>query len=574
MYRFFILTIGFLFFFKSGAPAQEKSKPKEMFLEAESYFLYEEYNEALPLYIKLSLLYPSNDNINYRIGRCYLNIPYEKQKSVEYLLKASKNINPDYKEGSLKETRAPKDVFFYLGNAYRINNQLDKAISMYSYFKSIADSAKYDFSLVRDQITACENAKKLEKTPIDLSFTNLGDEINTRSSELNPVVSGDESTLIFNTQLPFYLAVYCSKKVDGKWSTPINILPDLGVDDDCYPTSLSFDGTELYMYRSNDFLGDIYVSYFKEGKWSKIKKLNNNINTKYWESHASISADGQKLYFTSNRKDSYGGLDIYVSTRKGPNDWGPAINLGPMINSPFNEETPFITADGRKLFFSSLGHKGMGGYDVFFSELTNSGWSKAVNVGYPLNTTDDDLFFIPVGKGDVGYYSRYEQDSHGKNDLYRVVIATRPSDMASVTQTLHKAENVATSANGDEDIRKPEVQPEGKEAEFARPMQREQIANTALAMNEVRKENTGTLDSSTTADTGISRTVQAAASRADSDSVRLNPSENVLSPKQQKAWDELLYGGLGLLAAFVCFIAFLFYRSKKRNKNQTTDKIS
>jgi hypothetical protein len=163
-----------------------------------------------------------------------------------------------------------------------------------------------------------------------------------------------------------------------------------------------------------------------KGKWTAIKKLNDNINTKYWESHASVSYDGKTLYFTSNRKGGYGGLDIYSSTRADVNqdNWEKPVNLGPDINTPFNEETPFISPDGKTLYFSSYGHFNMGGYDIFYSNLLENGkWSVPLNMGYPINTTDDDLFYVPVQDGNFAYVCRYyPEENYGKTDIYRVEI--------------------------------------------------------------------------------------------------------------------------------------------------------
>jgi hypothetical protein len=154
-----------------------------------------------------------------------------------------------------------------------------------------------------------------------------------------------------------------------------------------------------------------------------IVKLNSNINTRYWESHASVSHDDQKLYFTSNRGGTHGGLDIYVSTRNSAGDWGVATNLGPVINTPYNEESPFLSKDGKTLFFSSRGHYNMGGYDVFYSKLLDNGaWSEPVNLGYPINTTDDNVFFKPINDGYVAYYSVNRPDGFGKEDIYRIEI--------------------------------------------------------------------------------------------------------------------------------------------------------
>lgn len=403
--------------------AQENKKSKDLFLEAESYFLYEEYVEALPIYAKLKDQLPDNFNIDYKLGRCYINLPYEKQHAVEYLELASKHISKTYKEGNFKEINAPLDVLFYLGDAYRINNQLEKAIKSYQSFKSQSNDKVYDLNLVDDQIKACHRGIDLEKSPVDISESNLGEVINSRFSDTNPVVSENETTLVYASKLPFYQALYYSKKEKGKWTTPINMLPDLGMDGDCFPTSISADGTELYIYRLNEFKGDIFVTNFQNGKWSKIRKLNDNINTKYWESHACISHDGKTLYFTSNRKGGFGGLDIYKSTRSSGDNWGLPINLGPTINSSYNEETPFISSDGKRLYFSSFGHETMGGYDIFYSDQKSDGsWSKPVNLGYPINTSDDDVFFNPIRDGSIAYTAKFDKDGFGKYDIYRYEI--------------------------------------------------------------------------------------------------------------------------------------------------------
>ena len=190
---------------------------------------------------------------------------------------------------------------------------------------------------------------------------------------------------------------YYSTKTNGQWSGPVNMNELLKVDRDLFPTSISNDGKTLYLYSSADYDGIIYTSQFENGIWSPLVKLNENINTKYWESHATISHDNKKLYFTSNRKGGYEGLDIYVSERDSTGDWGPAKNLGPVINTPYNEESPFLSKDDKTLFFSSRGHFNMGGYDIFYSTLLPDGeWSVPLNVGFPLNSTDDDVFFKPV----------------------------------------------------------------------------------------------------------------------------------------------------------------------------------
>ncbi len=397
-----------------------------MFVEAESYFLFEEYKDALPLYQRILQTDPENFNINYKIGICYLNDVYQVQKSIQYLEKAVTGIDANSKTNSFKEKKAPPEAFYYLGNAYRSNNRLKDAVEAYEQFKLVLDPLVYDVELVDAQIEACKVATLQESKPMYFISANLGEPINDRFEESNPVVSGDESVIAFTRKLQFYDAVFCSRKVNGKWSEPENLTEAFGVDGNTYTTGISYNGDELFVYRSDNFDGNLYVSKYKNNTWSKLQKLNSNINTKYWESHASISKDGKILYFTSNRAGGYGGLDIYKSERTRSGDWGPAMNLGPVINSKYNEETPVITSDGNTLYFSSMGHYNMGGYDIFYStRLDNGQWSKPINAGYPLNTSSDDLFFTPVGEGAFAYYAKYNKDdSYGMMDIYKLEVFT------------------------------------------------------------------------------------------------------------------------------------------------------
>ncbi len=402
--------------------AQSRREVKDMFYEAESWLLFEEYKDALPLYMNLLNMYPENYNYKYRIGICYLNIPGEKEKALPYLEDAVKHINTQYREGRFSETEAPYDALFYLGTAYRVSNQLDNAIETYQSFYQGMDLKVYDSTVVKHQIEACQNAKTLMRSPLYLKLENQGEYINEGRSDVSPVVSADEKTIVFTRELPFYEGIFYSSKSNASWSPAIQIQPELLIDDG-YTSSLSQDGTELYIYRDDGYDGNIYVSNLSNGRWSPAVKLNENINTKYWESHACVSSDGTKLYFTSNRKGTYGGLDIYVSEKDSLGDWGPAVNLGPIVNTPFNEETPFLDSTGKVLFFSSRGHFNMGGHDIFYStKLDNNKWSTPVNMGYPLNTTDDDLFYSPVGDGYLAYLSRFDNDGYGMEDIYRVEV--------------------------------------------------------------------------------------------------------------------------------------------------------
>src|SRR5664280_1432501 len=423
MKRLVLLTWLLAAFINSDLISQSKGDLRDNFYDAESWILFEAYKDALPLYQQLLRNYPTNSNFKYRIGQCYMNIPGEKVRAVSYLEDAVKNIDPKYKEGKFNETGAPYDALYYLANAYRINNQIDKALRTYELFKKNLNPEVYDSTIVNFQIQSCLNAKELMKMPLFIREKNLGSVINSSNNDFNPVVSDKEDLLVFSRSQAFYDAVMYSTKVNGAWTEPKNMNELLKVDRDLFPTSISKDGKDLYLYSSADYDGIIYTSRFENGTWSPLVKLNDNINTKYWESHATISHDNKKLYFTSNRKGTYGGLDIYVSNRDSTGDWGPAVNLGPVINTPYNEETPFLSDDDKTLFFSSRGHFNMGGYDIFYSTLLDNGeWSVPLNVGYPLNTTDDDIFFKPLNQGYEGYMAKELPGGYGKQDIYRIEI--------------------------------------------------------------------------------------------------------------------------------------------------------
>ena len=360
-----------------------------------------------------------------------MNINGQKDKAIAFLEEASKNVTFNYTRESLFERQAPVDAIFYLGNAYLVNNFPEKALEAYNQFeKKIEDKPRftlsnpnYDLDYLKKRKQACRTAQQMTSMPVSFTASNIGIPVNTPQPEYNPVISGDGKTLVFNAEKKFYTGIFMSKKNNGQWSEPINLLPQLGIDGDCETTSLSHNGKELYLYREDDLDGNLYVSHYKDGQWTKIQKLGPNINTEYWESHGFVTADGNKLYFTSNREEGYGDLDIYVSNRKADGTWGIPENIGKPVNTEWREDTPFLTESGDKLFFSSEGHRNMGGLDLFVAEKGPSGnWLRPQNLGYPISTTDDDRFFVPLNNGNQGYYARYHNSPPGQKDIFLYTI--------------------------------------------------------------------------------------------------------------------------------------------------------
>lgn len=479
-----ILTLFLLVIFIFSAAGQRSENEialREYFIDAEFFLAQEFYLDALNDYMQVYKRgYSENANINYRIGICYLNIPGQKDKAIDYLNVAKKSVSPGYRESSLNEKNAPIDVYLYLGNAYRINNELDKAIAAYrKYIELLPEDEANLHKYADQQIEACNIANEFMTSPVPVKFVNLGEKINSSNDDYKAVISGDGSTLVFMHRLPFYDAVYFSKKQDGEWSEPENITPQLLSDGDQFVTSLSWDGKLLLLTREDEFNSDILMSKYEDNRWTVATPLGSNINTKYWESHACLSKDGKTIYFASNRNKGVGEMDLYKSELLADGTFGPAENLK-TLNTELNEDTPFLTQDGEKLFFSSQGFTSMGGYDIFVANREGDGWGLPVNLGYPVNTTDDDIFYYPLDNGKSALVSRIQEDGYGGTDVYEVEYEELPL-------ALQEKEPGKVVAQADEEVVKtqPEEPMEVKtEEEPAKEMEEEAPAEPEKVTEE------------------------------------------------------------------------------------------
>ncbi len=401
----------------------QKDEARLDFYDGEFFLSDEAYEDALLSFKKVyDAGYQDNANLNYRMGVCYLNLEGQKAQAIPYLQKAITNISESYKEGNFKEVAAAPDAYLFLGNAYRIDNQLDKAIEIYKeYLDKFQKGYEKERLFANHQIEACKRAEVAIKAPVKFHQTNLGNMFNTNMNNFHAVLSGNDSVMAFMSERKFYDAVYFVRKLNGRWTNPVNITPQIQSDGDQFVCSLSPNGKQMFLVKISNFDSDIMVSDYSGMTWSKSINIGKPVNSKFFESHASLSPDGTKLYFTSNRTGGYGEMDIYVSAKTPSGGWGEPVNLGKTINTPLNEDSPFLSKDGKKLFFSSQGHETIGGYDIFYSTLNDDGtWSEPVPEPYPLNTTDDDVFFFPIDDGEQGYLTRYEPDGFGSGDIYEV----------------------------------------------------------------------------------------------------------------------------------------------------------
>jgi len=412
-----------LFLFLAAATVlngQYTKEFKRIFFDADYLMETGFYEEAFNRYKNLLTLDPGNSNILFHCGACCLNIPGNEEQAITYLKEAAEGVTLSYKEKSHKEPGAPVLTYFMLGQAYHLNYQFAEALTEYTEYLEMGNNQdQLQLEYARVQIEACKRAASVERTNPAFEFQGVLEHFEEDlPSCSNPVISGDGNILIFLVDYPSDKKIMMTIRSDSLWSRPRVINSEIGMVGETYPVSLSYDGKDLYMAHQFYSHSDIFISHFQGGRWTEAEALGYNINGRTSENHASISRDGQSLYFTTDVRGGSGSFDIYVSHLNEKGDWGEAVNLGPTINTPFEEHTPFISNNDSILFFSSQGHATIGGIDVFHSRLQEDGsWSEPENLGYPVNTTGDDLFFNPGWDELESYYAVRRADDPTSNTI-------------------------------------------------------------------------------------------------------------------------------------------------------------
>lgn len=406
---------------------------KDVKAEAAYYFDQKDFKKAYELYDKLYTQVPKNLEYKFRLGYSALFYPEKKARAIELF-------------EDIKRTDKSPDIDYYLAKSYHVNYRFDDAIITYEAFIAAKGDkiAEEDVAFIEDAklgIQNCNNGKELISKKVIADIQNIGPPINTAETEGVPVISADESIMIYTyigakstggllndflkpdkEEGTYHEDIFISTRgTDSTWNTPVGI-SSLNSDANDAAVALSPDGQILFTFVSDvKNPGDLYMSTYNGAEWSKPEKLNPNINSEYWEGSCSITSDGRYLYFASERPGGLGGRDLYVS-EKVNGDWAPAVNLGPAINTKYNEDAPFIHPDGITLFFSSEGHKSIGGYDIMYSIKKENSWVEPLSMGIPLNTTEDDRYYVINAKGDVGYFSSNRGGAGGKGqqDIYMV----------------------------------------------------------------------------------------------------------------------------------------------------------
>ena len=391
---------------------------KDEFKTVKKLIKLEKYSEAIP-HINNLLVKHNNENYNYLMGKCLLNINEKKQDALKYLIKANKQISTDYNK-TYNYTAAPIEAVFLLAKAYYNNYKFHKALALTSRYKKLEGAANENNDVILFE-KKCLNALKIYNNSIKIEAEKISNNINSNLNDFNPLLNSDENIIVFTSNFKDenINSIYISHKINGVWSKLKQISSSINNMGSITAVALSADGNQLIIKKNDNGIDNLYMSRFN-GEWSVPEKLNDNINTKYNETDASFSNNGDKLYFVSDRKGGFGGKDIYFSNIMPNAEWAKAQNMGEIINSEYNETGVFAHYGGYSIFFSSDRPTSLGGYDLYFSDLLNENkWSKPQNMGYPLNTINDNInYFISNDLKRV--YTSYKNNLKTENDIYKI----------------------------------------------------------------------------------------------------------------------------------------------------------
>lgn len=420
-----------------SARSTQSSADKKKLKQADNLFIYADFEGALPIYLDVLPNSPDNWLINYRIGVCYYYSTTARPRSVTYLDKAVINSKQD----------TVPDLLYHAGLAHLCVNEFDEAEKYLRAFKKKA-GPKYKDPLLDQLIRGCATGREQWSKQDKIRITNLGANVNSDYPDYAPVVIYRSDILLFTSKRPgstghakddegfFYEDIYQAKgeswnrwketsrydtsnvKRRGIFSLLFNkaeIVSEINTEDHDGSISLSPDSTDLYIFR----YGDIMKASWDGKRWHRPSRIGEEIDARAsHEPSIFLSRDGMTMFFVSDRKHGVGQKDIWICEKEGDN-WGKPKNLGMEVNSPFNEDSPFLSPDGKTLYFSSEGHNSMGGYDVFkCTKQQNGRWSAPENLGAPINNGGDDIFYTPLENGSGAYYSSLNRDGEGDLDLF------------------------------------------------------------------------------------------------------------------------------------------------------------
>lgn len=439
--KFFIFSLLLLYPFISNSQSDDDKKlSKELVNQAtEVMAATQAMDVARDLYVQAANLDPDNLEANWKAGD-FLIRTVGKARAAKYFLQVLEK-DPNYRF----------DITYAIGRSYQYGMEFDKALAYYNRYKNKLTEEdgyrgrdKVELSEVNRRIYECENAKRYVANPAHYSIENVGNAINSEFEDYAPVLNQDEDMMVFTSRrrdgnlnenvaddnTP-YEDIFIAFKENGRWMPAKNIGEVINTEFHDSNLAMSADGNQLFLYKDENN-GDIYEAFRKpDNTWTFPQPLSENINSAgFNESAVSISPDGSILFFASDRPGGQGGIDIYYSIKDPDTDeWTRSRNLGDKINTEFNDDGPFIDYDGKTLYFSSQGRDGMGGYDIFKSvyDSAKAEWGEPENLGFPINTPDNDIYFVSTEDGKRGYYASVREDGQGYTDIYMVTILQEDS---------------------------------------------------------------------------------------------------------------------------------------------------
>ncbi|NNM95070.1 MAG: hypothetical protein HKL88_06360 [Bacteroidia bacterium] len=415
---------------------------KKMFTQANLMMGEHFYDSALMTFTSMYKTDSANANVCYNIGQLYLLTTAYKSKSLPYLEKAAAHVTGNYHPDDAYEKDAPAIAYYYLARAQHLNYKFDEAIQNFSRFKKLLTS---DADTIDYWINCCNNAKDLMQYPVDCKIINLGDSVNSPYPDFAPIITADEQELFFTSCRPlmngdsnrdlnkhYYEDIWISyAKPGGGWTQAANIGQPVNTPRNDKTISVSPDGQQLIIYQDNSIFseganGSLKVTYLRGTQWSYPEAIDSNdvgvVNSNSYEPSCCISPDQRTIIFASKRAGGFGGTDLYKITIESNGKWDDPVNLGSLVNTQYDEDAPFIHPDDSTLFFSSKGHNTMGGFDVFSARENASGnWGKIKNLGYPVNSPDDDLYFYLSADGRRAFYTSIRNGGSGERDIYEVI---------------------------------------------------------------------------------------------------------------------------------------------------------
>ena len=383
---------------------------------AENAFKKGDYEFALQNYEVLYKYDKENLDLNYKIGVCYTETNVDKEKAIPFL---------EYVVGF---NNYPIRTKFFLGKAYMYNYRFTEAIDAFYDYKMVGIDENDLFECDR-MIEMCEYSQEIYNYPANVKFTRLDTTINTKADEIVPVVTFDNQLLYFSSNSHYieeydsyiYSGQYSELK-KGVWSSKVQI--PISTYDDENVVGISADGNKILVYANGDYATHDIKMYARKGvKFTKapVTELPADMNTDGIEMGACFSADGNTIYYASDKPGGRGGLDLYVA-HKGPDGkWGPSQNLGTDINTEYDENYPTLSPDGKRLYFASKGHNNIGGYDIFSSTFNESSgtWFRPANMGPPINTPQDNTKISFASDGSA-YIAAKRKEGVGNMDIYRL----------------------------------------------------------------------------------------------------------------------------------------------------------